>query len=292
MGNLTAVPAPHPGLVVDADGKVHDRDQPFLRADDLGVVRGDGIFEGLLLVDGRADLLDEHLDRLDRSAARTGIAVPDREVWHRGLASIVDAWDGGPEIAVRLVVTRGPMGGGPPTCYLLADPVSEAAVEQRRTGIAVVTLDRGIDPALTETAPWLLMGAKTLSYAVNMAAGRWALEHGAHDAVFTTGDGQVLEAPTAAVVAAFERTLLSPPPSTGILPSITLGRLMERAGADGWDARLAPLTVDDLHRADGVWLVSAVRLATRVHTLDGQPLGDGGHGEAVATLAAPAPPTA
>lgn len=287
MGNLAAVPAPHPGLVVDADGKVRDRDQPFLRADDLGVVRGDGVFESVLVVDGRVDLLDEHLDRLDRSAARTGIAVPDRQVWRRGLASIVGAWAGGSEIAVRLVVTRGPMGGGDPTCYLLADPVSDTAVAQRRTGVAAVTLDRGTDPALAETAPWLLMGAKTLSYAVNMAAGRWAQDHGADDAIFVTGDGQVLEAPTAAVVAAFGRTLLSPPPSTGILPSITLGRLMGRAGADGWDARLGPLTVDDLHSADGVWLVSAVRLATRVHTLDGQPLPDGGYGAALAALAGP-----
>jgi 4-amino-4-deoxychorismate lyase len=276
-----------PRLVVDADGKVQDRDRPFLRADDLGVVRGDGIFESVLVVDGRPDLLDEHLDRLDRSAASTGITVPDREVWRRGLASIVDAWEGGREIAVRLLVTRGPMTGGPPTCYLLADPVPDPVLEQRHQGIAAVTLERGTDPAVTEAAPWLLLGAKTLSYAVNMAAGRWAQEHGADDAIFVTGPGLVLEAPTAAVVAAVGRSLLSPPPSTGILASITLGRLLATAGAAGWDARLASLTVEDLHRADGVWLVSAVRLATRVHTLDGRRLAAGGPGDEVAALAAP-----
>ena len=39
-------------------------DTPILRADDLGALRGDGIFETMHVRDGRAWLLDEHLDRM------------------------------------------------------------------------------------------------------------------------------------------------------------------------------------------------------------------------------------
>jgi len=277
------------GLLVNAEGDVIPRDSPVLRADDLGVLRGDGVFERLLVVDGRPDLLDEHLARLARSAAMMDLPVPPERVWRRGVDAAVRAWRGGAEMSVRLVITRGAEGVDAPTWYLLADPLSPALLDQRRDGVSVLSLERGLDPELTERAPWLLMGAKSLSYAVNMAAQRWAREHDADDAIFVAPDGQVLEGATSAVVIARGRTLLSPPLSLGILPSITLGRLFAAAEADGWRVGFERLTVHDLHRAEGVWLVSSVRLAARVHTLDGKPLADVGPHEQVARLASPRP---
>ena len=50
--------------------------------------------------------------------------------------------------------------------------------------------------------PWLLAGAKTLSYAVNMAALRHAERHGAGDVIFVSSDGYVLEGPRSTVVIA------------------------------------------------------------------------------------------
>ena len=75
----------------------------------------------------------------------------------------------------------------------------------------VLLLDRGFSAAEAEAAPWLLAGAKTLSYGVNMAALRYAAEHDADDVIFVGSDGAVLEAPTASVVVARGRTLLTPP---------------------------------------------------------------------------------
>ncbi|WP_232666770.1 aminodeoxychorismate lyase [Pseudonocardia sp. TRM90224] len=260
------------GLLVTASGIV-DRAQPLLRADDLGVLRGDGVFERLLIVDGEPDLFDEHLQRLERSAVMTGLRLPPPESWRKAIAIACDEVRGLENMSLRMIVTRGvDESGDEPSWYVLVDQVSPAVLAKRTEGIAAVTLDRGLDPELTERAPWLLMGAKTLSYAVNMAAQRWAREHDADDAIFVAPDGQVLEAPTSAVVIARGRTLLSPPPSVGILPSITLGRLFRAASGAGWETRLEPFVLDDLHTADGVWLVSSIRLASRVHTLDGKAL--------------------
>ena len=66
----------------------------------------------------------------------------------------------------------------------------------------MLLLDRGFTAQAAQAAPWLLAGAKTLSYGVNMAALRYAAEHGADDAIFVGSDGGVLEAPTASVVVA------------------------------------------------------------------------------------------
>jgi 4-amino-4-deoxychorismate lyase len=106
------------------------------------------------------------------------------------------------------------------------------------------------------------MGAKSLSYAVNMAAQRWARAHHADDAIFAAAGGLVREATTSAVVIARGQQLLSPPVSLGILPSITVGRLFACAAAAGWETGFDRLTVDDLRRADGVWLLSSVRYRT------------------------------
>ena len=67
-----------------------------------------------------------------------------------------------------------------------------------------MTLARGLPADGVADMPWLLAGAKTLSYAVNMAALRHAERHGAGDVIFVSSDGHVLEGPRSTVVIATE----------------------------------------------------------------------------------------
>lgn len=268
------------------DGLV-DPDAPLLRADDLGVLRGDGVFETILVVDGVALEFDAHLARLARSAAMLELPPPDLAAWRSCGQTVIDAWDGGREMVLKLVLTRGPEtclqgrgigsdGSGVATGYATGAPVGPALLAQRRDGIAAVTLTRGTAPELAGQAPWLLLGAKTLSYAMNMSALRHAERRGAQDVVFTAADGSVLEGPTSTVVIAQGHTLCTPPAELGILPGTTQAALFRGAETAGWRTRVEPLQVADLLAADGVWLCSSVRLITRVHTLDGHPLPDTG----------------
>ncbi|GAB3995107.1 hypothetical protein GCM10029992_11440 [Glycomyces albus] len=57
---------------------VVDSDEPILCADDLGVLRGDGVFETINVREGRAFLLDAHLDRMSNSARRMEFELPDK----------------------------------------------------------------------------------------------------------------------------------------------------------------------------------------------------------------------
>ena len=150
----------------------------------------------------------------------------------------------------------------------------------------MVTLGLGVPADFRAHAPWLLGGAKTLSYAVNMAALRHAAAQGADDVIFTSLEGQVLEGPTSTVVWSADGVLHTPPLETGILPGTTMARLFARAAEAGRPTAVTPGTVDDLRAADAVWLVSGVRAAATVHTLDGVARGDAGLSAGVRELLA------
>lgn len=258
------------------DGTLADPESPLLRADDLGVLRGDGVFETILVIDGAPLELEPHLARLARSAAMLDLPAPDIGAWRRCARAVIDAWRGGREMVLKLVLTRGPEAGSGITGFATGAPVPDSLLAQRRDGIAAVALTRGVAPGLAEQAPWLLLGSKTLSYAANMAALRHAARCGADDVIFTATDGTVLEGPTSTVVVAQGATLRTPPVETGILPGTTRGALFRVATASGWQTRTEPIAAAELPRMDGVWLVSSIRLIARVHTLDGRVLPDPG----------------
>ena len=185
-------------------------------------------------------------------------------------------WPPATEGVCRLFLTRGLGEGLAPTALALLSPVSADVLRQRVEGLAVVSLSLGIPSAFRAQAPWLLGGAKTLSYAVNMAAQRHAHALGADDVVFTSLEGDVLEGPTSTVVWSAGGVLHTPPLETGILAGTTVVRLFARAAEAGRPTAVTPGTVVDLHAADAVWLLSGVRGAATVHTLDGVPRGDAG----------------
>jgi 4-amino-4-deoxychorismate lyase len=251
-------------------------DEPVVTAFDLGLGRGDGVFESVLVTGGRTPHLDAHLDRLARSAALLDLADPGAGAWRALVGAVTDTWPADTEGACRLFLTRGLGEGCPPTALALLAPVGADVLRQRAEGVSVVSLSYGLAADARAGAPWLLGGAKTLSYAVNTAALRHAHRLGADDVVFTSVEGQLLEGPTSTVVWAAGGVLRTPPLSTGILAGTTAARLFARAAEDGWPTAVEPGTVADLRAADAVWLVSGIRGAAVVHTLDGVRRGDAG----------------
>jgi 4-amino-4-deoxychorismate lyase len=266
-----------PAVVVTLDGTRHDPHAPLLHADDLAAVRGDGIFETLLIRDGAPCLLEAHLARLTQSARMTDLPAPDLDRWRAAVATATAHWtaDHEGEGVLRLVYSRGRESGSEPTAYATVGALAARVAVARREGVAAMLLDRGL-PAGAADLPWLLAGAKTLSYAVNMAALRHAERHGAGDVIFVSSDGFVLEGPRSTVVIAAGEpdnpVLLTPPPWYPILRGTTAQALFEVARNKGVDCDYRALRPADLAAAHGVWLISSITLAARVHTLDGRPL--------------------
>lgn len=239
---------------------------PALTVGELSTQRGDGIFESIGVIDGHAQEVEAHLSRLGHSARLCDLPQPHAEQWRQAVALAASACGTG-EAVIKLILSRGIEHGPTPTAWVTAAPAADFSAARGR-GIRVVTLDRGYALDVPSRAPWLLLGAKTLSYAVNMAALREAHRRGADDAIFVTSDGFVLEAPTASLILRRGNSFVTPAPNAGILHGTTQLSLFEHLEARGFETGYETIPVSELQTADAAWLVSSVRLAAPVTAID------------------------
>lgn len=267
----------------------HNPALPLIFWDDAAVTRGDGVFETLLIRDGHPANLRRHMDRFQASARLLDLPEPSAEDWMDATRQAVEEWTRrtGDDAKCVWTYTRGRESTGIPSAWITLSRVSERVVRQREEGVSVMTSPRGftintslpgVDEATEggspEPAPWLTVGAKTLNYAANMAALRHARSRGFDDVIYVDPDtGRVLEGATSTVIAVRkDRKLRTPVPGGDILPGTTQAALFEYAEAHGWRCREKDMTVARLLDAESVWLVSSVRVATRVTGIDGHHL--------------------
>lgn len=221
-----------------------------------------GVFETLLVIDGRPVELEAHLARLEASLEEL---FPDRAAPEcRGEVERCAA-----DVAlgsVRATVT----------------PVEEMAFEVR-----VEPRELGGAQAPQPVA------VHSLAIAGGLGPHKWAdrslLDEAQAqlpaDALPLVVDGDaVLETSRANVFAVWRGNLFTPPLDGRILPGITRMRVIEIAGSTGLTTREIPLSRDDLLSAEEVFISGSLRGVERVRSIDGTPLAAGG--ESAAELAA------
>ncbi|HEU4977812.1 MAG TPA: aminotransferase class IV [Solirubrobacteraceae bacterium] len=226
------------------DGTIMEAAAATVPATDEGLLRGDGVFEVIRLYEGRPFALDDHLARLERSAA--GMRLPlDLEAVRADVAALLAAADPG-EAALRIVITRGGR-----RLAMLEPPKALPDTIALRT--------------VTYAPSRILDGIKSLSYGANMLAHRLAEEAGADEALLVTPHGRVLEGPTSAFFCSLDgETLLTPPLEDHVLDSITRRRLLALGvGAE------RPIAREELGGAREAFLASTLREAHPVREIDG-----------------------
>jgi branched-chain amino acid aminotransferase len=224
------------------DGAVVAVGEARIPITDDGLLRGDGVFEVIRVYGGQPFALDEHLRRMQQSAANLRLPLDVQAV----LADTTELLAAArvDDALLRLVVTRG-------GCRIaLLEPVPDLGP----------SISLGY---VTYSPTRVLDGVKSLSYAANMLATRLARERGYDEALLVTPHGRVLEAPTASFFWVRRGAVLTPPLGDHILDSITRRRVIELAGA-----REEPTSPESLGEADEVFLASTAREVMPVHRIE------------------------
>lgn len=277
------------GIVAVLGRGVVPADEPLLHADDLGALRGDGVFETVHVRDGVPWNLTDHLARMARSAERMELALPGEDELRELAAITLAAAPVREEAALRLICTRGREYGDTPTVYATLNPIAATLPALRRDGVKLMIASIGypLEPSdVRASAPWLLGQVKSLSYAINMAGQRAARAEGFDDLLWVSSDGWSMEVSTASLMWVDGDVLCTVPPSrTSILPGTTSKFLMDHAADLGLRAEERMIRPEDLSHTDGVWVASSVRGVAPVTRLGDVDLAVGERNEAMLKLA-------
>ena len=201
---------------------------------DRGLQLADGLFETILIQDGRAQLLNEHLQRWQRSATLLGMAAPPARPWLGGLvdeaitrAALNKTGTAG---AMRLNWSRGSSSGrgiGLPT----ADPDPT----HHRFWLTL----QPHQPDFAPTKAWIsaqeqrntnsvLSRCKTLTYGQAIQARREAQAQGAELALLSNTSGDLCCGDSANLLVKREGAWITPPLSSGCLPGVMRAKALQQ----------------------------------------------------------------
>ena len=249
---------------VHIGGRVCLPEEAKISVFDRGFLYGDSVYETIGTSGGRLFAADEHLTRLERSAARIGLRAPPRAAMERAIGDTMAAANN-PESRVRIMLTRGagklvivfPL--GPPTAEMYARGVSVAVVSVTRNS------PLAIDPAV-----------KSGNYLNNiLALGEARRRAGAYEAILCAADGSVAEGASSNVFIVAGGVVRTPPLEVGILDGITRAKVIALCREGGIPVEEGRMTPDELRGADEIFITSATRAVLPVTRVDERPVGTG-----------------
>ena len=271
------------------DGSLLSARGPHLSVFDRGFQLGDGVFETLRARAGHPAELDEHLERLRRSADGLGIELPGdvEAVIARAIVELLRAEElDGPDgdASIRITLSRGAFRGRgllppdehvSPTLAVQAWSVPAPPAGHLERGLALVASAVRRDPE----SP--LAALKTTSRADYVYARLEARRTGADDALFLTTDGYLSEATSANVFlvrrpdGSDAQELATPAIACAILPGTTRNWILGWAREASLETAETWLTTADLLAADEAFLSSSVAGILPLTSFEGAAIGDG-----------------
>jgi D-alanine transaminase len=162
-----------------------------------------------------------------------------------------------------------------PTLVAFVEALTPLPAGLRRSGVTAVTM---------ADLRWGRCDLKAIALLPNVLAKQWAIERGAHEAIFLGPGGSVREGATANVFAVHGRSLRTHPLGPEILPGVSRSVVLELARDEGLRVREARFGVAALYAADEVFLSSTVQEILPVVRIDGRRIGAGRPGPVTTAL--------
>jgi branched-chain amino acid aminotransferase len=263
-------------LVVNINGELVHRDKAGVSPFDSAVQGGDAVWEGLRLYNGRIFKLDEHLDRLEKSArALSFVDLPPRERIIEELTRTLAANKMRDGVHIRLTLSRGlkiTSGMDPrlnqsgATLIILAE---HKAPVYSKTGLKLIT-------ATVRRPPPEVLDAKIhhANLLNSILAKIEANNAGADDALMLDTNGFIAETNATNVFIVRKGDLATSKP-VACPEGITRATVMEIAAAEKIRCVEADLSPVDVYSAEEVFCTGTMGELAGVVKIDNRQIGDG-----------------
>ena len=259
------------------DGSFYPESEAKISVFDHGLLYGDGVFEGIRFYGGKVFRLEEHMERLYKSAAAIALTVPlDMPALTEALLETIRRnrlTDG----YIRLVVTRGkgdlglsPWNCPKPTIIIVAAKITLYPEESYEKGLKVVTC------ATRRIAHGALSPmVKSLNYLNNIMAKIEASHAGAGEGLMINEQGLVAECTGDNIFLVSGGRITTPPISSGALAGVTRAVAIKLAGELGIEVSEPKTTRYDIYTADECFLTGTAAEIIPAVELDSRPIGNG-----------------
>ncbi len=269
------------------DGALVDQDQAKISVFDHAVLYGDGCFEGIRAYNGRIFKLGSHLNRMYESAERIRLDPPysPQEI-EQAIRETVAA-NNLTDAYIRLVFTRGvgtlglhPFRCPKATAFIIADTIELYPQELYDNGLRVIVAKRrripieSLDPAL-----------KSLNYLNNILAKIEAIDADALEAIMLSTDDYVSECTGDNIFIVRNGRIITPPIEAGILHGVTRRFVIEELAPHlKYQVCEEMMKLDDVFKADEVFLTGTAAEIIGVNRVDDQTIGSGKVGPVTRSL--------
>jgi branched-chain amino acid aminotransferase len=248
------------------NGRICSSTDNLLAPGQLGLLAGWGVFTTIRVTDGVLFAWERHWSRMMRDATLMHVPMPsDPAVLQHDLGRLIEA-NGKPNCTLRLVIIRN--GGGlweGPARGTACDVVAMTA-DLKDWGDSVRLC---IQPygryAASEFA-----GAKINSWAMNLTWLEKAVRRGFDEAILLNERNEVSELTSANIFMATGSDVWTPPLSSGCLPGVTRDLLLSEVHTPGYRVIERDFTLDDLYKADQVFITSSTRDLLAVAEIEGR----------------------
>jgi branched-chain amino acid aminotransferase len=268
----------HQELSIYVDGEYYPKSEAKVSVYDHGLLYGDGVFEGIRAYEGVVFRLNEHIDRLYKSAHAIMLNIPISKA--KMLKAVVDTLKKNKlkDSYIRLVVTRGvgDLGLNPLKCpkatiIIITEPtISLHSKEQKEKGITTMITWVKRDPVDATSHE-----VKSLNYLNSILAKIESNAASVDEAICLDKTGFVCEGVAENLFIVKDRMVFTPPTSTGALHGITRKVVMKLAEKLGYPLVERNITPNELFTADEVFLTGTAAEITPVREVNKRVIGDG-----------------
>jgi aminodeoxychorismate lyase len=258
-------------MLVFLNGQFVPEDRAVVSVFDRSFLYGDGLFETVLVRQGKPFRWPQHLERLHRGAEFLGLKLPFADDPLGKFVEELIAANCRPDGLLRMTLSRGvgvcgysPKGADRPTLVMSLHPLP--SVKEPARGWRLLTTARRL-PAGESLAQY-----KTANKLTQILARAEADAVGADEALLLNTDGFVVEGASSNLFWVQSGVVCTPPMTSGVLAGVTRAVVLELCRDLALPAQETTVTPEDLRQAEGVFLTLSSLGVVTAAELDGVPL--------------------